>query len=180
MVYGWHLLFSAWSIYFMLSATAPNRGICCRCGEGAEWQCRPEGLQKGCSGKGHSATAPNHGICCRCGKGAKGQCRPEGLQEGCSGKGHSATAPNRGICCRCGKGAGNQAGKPDRQKPTEQTETGKKRKQSRQGRPDRKQPPGYLRSFEARRMVSTAPSMPTRSVLTTRSYSPMSVHWRPV
>ena len=39
---------------------------------------------------------------------------------------------------------------------------------------------GYLRSFEARRMVSTAPSMPTRSVLTTRSYSPMSVHWRPV
>ncbi len=40
--------------------------------------------------------------------------------------------------------------------------------------------PGYLRSFEARRMVSTAPSMPTRSVLTTRSYSPMSVHWRPV
>ena len=56
----------------------------------------------------------------------------------------SATAPNRGICCRCGEGAGNQAGKPDRQKPTEQTETGKKRKQSRQGRPDRKQPPGYF------------------------------------
>ena len=40
--------------------------------------------------------------------------------------------------------------------------------------------PGYLRSFEARRMVSTAPSMPTRSVLTTKSYSPISVHWRPV
>ena len=45
---------------------------------------------------------------------------------------------------------------------------------------DRKQPPYYLRSLEARRMVSTAPSMPTRSVLTTRSYSPISVHWRPV
>ena len=45
---------------------------------------------------------------------------------------------------------------------------------------DRKQPPYYLRSLEARRIVSTAPSMPTRSVLTTKSYSPMSVHWRPV
>ena len=34
----------------------------------------------------------------------------------------------------------------------------------RRGRqPTRKQPPGYLRSFDARRMVSTAPSMPTRS-----------------
>ena len=35
----------------MLSATAPNRGKCCRCGKGAEWQCRPEGLQRGRSGK---------------------------------------------------------------------------------------------------------------------------------
>ena len=45
---------------------------------------------------------------------------------------------------------------------------------------DRKQPPYYLRSLEARRMVSTAPSIPTRSVLSIRSYSPMSVHCRPV
>ena len=52
------------------SATAPDCGICCRCGKRAEWQCRPEGLQKGRSGKKHSATAPNCGICCRCGKGA--------------------------------------------------------------------------------------------------------------
>ena len=89
----------------MLSATAPNRGICCRCGKGAEWQCRPEGLQKGCSGKRHSATAPNCGIRCRCGKRAEWQCRPEGLQKGCSGEKHSATAPNRGIRCRCGKRA---------------------------------------------------------------------------
>lgn len=130
-----------------------------------------------------SATAPNRGIRCRCGKRAEWQCRPEGLQKGCSGKRHSATAPNRGKCCRCGKGAGNRPGRqPSRQtKQTKSDGTNRNRPNRRkQGRPDRKQPPCYLRSLEARRMVSTAPSMPTRSVLTTRSYSPMSVHWRPV
>ena len=157
----------------MLSATAPNHGICCRCGKGAEGQCRPEGLQKGRSGKGHSATAPNRGICCRCGKGAKGKCRSEGLQKGCSGKGNSATAPNHGICCRCGKGTKGKCRPEGLQK-------GYSGKWQRGRQPTRKQPPGYLRSFDARRMVSTAPSMPTRSVLTTRSYSPISVHWRPV
>ena len=83
-------------------------GICCRCGKRAEGQCRLQGLQNGCCGKGHSTTAPNHGICCRCGKGVEGQCRLQGLQNGCSGKEPSATAPIRGICCRCGKGTEGQ------------------------------------------------------------------------
>ena len=86
------------------SATAPNRGICCRCGNGTEGQCRAEGLQKGRGDESHAATAPNRGICCRCGNGTEGQCRSEGLQKGRGDESHAATAPNRGICCRCGNG----------------------------------------------------------------------------
>ena len=59
------------------SATALNRGICCRCGNGTEGQGRTEGLWKGCRDESHAATAPNHGICCRCGNGTEGK-RNEG------------------------------------------------------------------------------------------------------
>ena len=44
------------------SATALNCGICCRCGNGTEGQCRAEGLQQVCGGNEHSATAPKRGI----------------------------------------------------------------------------------------------------------------------
>ena len=38
------------------SATALNRGICCRCGNGTEGQGRTEGLQKGRGDESHTAT----------------------------------------------------------------------------------------------------------------------------
>ena len=44
------------------SATALNRGIYCRCGNGTEGQCRAEGLQQVCGGNEHTATAPKRGI----------------------------------------------------------------------------------------------------------------------
>ena len=86
------------------SATAPNRGIYCRCGNGTEGQGRTEGLQKGRGDESLAATALNHGICCRCGKGTEGLGRTEGLQKGRGDESHAATALNRGKRCRCGNG----------------------------------------------------------------------------
>ena len=90
------------------SATALNRGIFCRCGNGTEGQGRTEGLWKGCRDESHAATAPNRGICCRCGNGTEGQGRAEDLWKGCCDESHAATALNRGICCRCGNGTEGQ------------------------------------------------------------------------
>ena len=50
------------------SATAPNRGFCCRCGKGERREDAAQGLQRGYTEKAAPATAPNRGFCCRCGK----------------------------------------------------------------------------------------------------------------
>ena len=104
-----HLL-PKWRTAHLLSATAPNRVNCCRCGKGYAGNAAPERT----TGRGHksvpSTTALNRGNRCRCGKGNAGNAAPERP----TGRGHksvpAATAPNRGNCCRCGKGyAGNAA-----------------------------------------------------------------------
>ena len=50
------------------SATALNRGFCCRCGSGRKGHHASEGLQTRRTRLGDSATAPNRGVCCRCGR----------------------------------------------------------------------------------------------------------------
>ena len=87
----------------MDSATALNRGVCCRCGSGRKGHPASEGLWTRCTQPGNSATAPNCGFCCRCGSGRKGHPASEGLWTRCTQPGNSATAPNCGICCRCGR-----------------------------------------------------------------------------
>ena len=97
------------------TATAPNRGKHCRCGNGTEGQCRAEDLLQGRSEKSHAATAPNRGKRCRCGNGTEGQCRAEGLWKGCRDESHAATALNRGKRCRCGNGTEGQCRAEDLQ-----------------------------------------------------------------
>ena len=55
-------------VHGCVTATAPNRGICCHCGRRMERQSRSESSWQWFCGKGGTATAPNHGICCRCGR----------------------------------------------------------------------------------------------------------------